>query len=268
MKLSEYKGSEARHILVYGAPKTGKTELVGALAANFNLHWLDLDGGAKTLMGSNSKAFPHLDKINYFRIPDTQTFPVALETVLKAIKPGKHTICQEHGKVSCPLCAKEGKPTSELDISAMDNRKDILVIDSYTQLMDSTINWIHKDALAKDDWGNLKSSYDDWAKQGSISDRFGSTFQNAPYNVVVISHELLVELEDGSKKIAPIGGTRNKSSDFAKYFDDVVYTEVVGGQFKAWSHQADKSRVVLGSRTGKKLQDGKGLQLGLSELFK
>jgi hypothetical protein len=267
MKLSEYRGSEARHILVYGAPKTGKTELVGALAEHFTLWWFDLDGGAKTLMGTTSKAYKHLDNINYFRIPDTQTFPIALETMLKVIKGGAISVCQEHGKVNCPACKAAGKPATEIDVSKFDNKKDILVIDSYTQLMDSVINWIHKDALGKDDWGNLKSTYDDWAKQGSISDRFGSTFQNAPYNSIVISHELLVELEDGSKKIAPIGGTRNKSSDFAKYFDDVVYTEVVGGAFKAWAHQADKSRVVLGSRTGKKLQDAKGIQLGLRELF-
>jgi hypothetical protein len=178
------------------------------------------------------------------------------------------TICQKHVKVNCTSFKTDNLPTGSVDVYTFDNKKDILVIDSYTQLMDSVINWIHKDALGKDDWSNLKSTYDDWAKQGSISDRFGSTFQNAPYNVVVLSHELLVELEDGSKKIAPIGGTRNKSSDFAKYFDDVVYTEVVGGQFKAWAHQGDKSRVVLGSRTGKKLQDAKGIQLGLVELFK
>jgi hypothetical protein len=265
MNLAEYRGSEARHILVYGPPKSGKTELVGALAKDYRLWWFDLDGGAKTLMGQKSAAFPHLSNINYFRIPDTQTFPIAVATMLKVIKGGKAVVCHKHGTVSCPLC-KEG-PATEIDVSSFDNKKDILVLDSYTQLMDSVINWIHKDALSKDDWNSIKSNYDDWAKQGAISDRFGSTFQNAPYNVIVVSHEVLVELEDGSKKIAPIGGTRNKSSDFAKYFDDVVYCEVVGGVFKALAHQADKSRIVLGSRTGKKLQGPKGEQLGLRELF-
>lgn len=265
MKLSEFKGSEARHILVYGPPKTGKTELVGALAEQFTLWWFDLDGGAKTLMSPASKAFKFLDKINYFRIPDTQTFPIAVETMLKVIKGGEMTVCHEHGKVSCPACKE--KPTTRINLNEFDNKKDILVIDSYTQLMDSVVNLIHKTELSKDNWDGIKSTYDDWAKQGAISDRFGTTFQNAPWNVVVISHEILSELEDGSKKIVPIGGTRNKSADFGKYFDDIVYTEVVGGQFKAWAHQADKSRVVIGSRTGKKLQDSKGLQLGLKELF-
>lgn len=267
MKLSDYKGSEARHVLVYGAAKTGKTELVGALAEHYTLWWFDLDGGAKTLMAPASKAHKFLDKINYFRIPDTQAFPIAMETMLKVIKGSAMTVCHEHGKVNCPACKSSGAPVTEVELAKFDNKKDILVIDSYTQLMDSVVNWIHKDALAKESWGELKSTYDDWAKQGSISDRFGSTFQNAPFNVVCISHEILVELEDGSKKIAPIGGTRNKSSDFAKYFDDVVFCEVVNGKFNALSHQADKSRTVLGSRTGKRLQDAKGNQLGLKELF-
>lgn len=265
MKLSDYKGSEARHILVYGPPKTGKTELVGALAEFYNLHWLDLDGGAKTLLRADSKAAKYLDNINYYRIPDTQTFPIAVETCLKVMKGGKVTICSDHGKVNCPSC--KDKNPAELDLSKF-TQKDILVLDSYTQLMNSVINWIHKDALVKDDFDNIKSSYDDWAKQGAISDRFGTTIQNAPWNCVVISHEILTELEDGSKKIAPVGGTRNKSADFGKYFDDIVYVEVVGGKFMAWSHQTDKSRTIIGSRTGKKLQDAKGIQLGLVELFK
>jgi hypothetical protein len=267
MKLADFKDSAARHILVYGPPKTGKTELVGALAKDFTLHWLDLDGGAKTLMSKESAAYPYLDRINYFRIPDTQTFPVATSTLLRLFKGTETSICEKHGNVGCATCKKEGAPESILNLSTFDVKKDILIIDSYSQLMASVMNWIHKDKLSVDDWAGIKSGFDDYAKQGAISDRFASTVQNAPYNVIVISHEILSELEDGSKKIVPIGGTRNKSSDFGKYFDDIVYTEVVGGKFKAWSHQADKSRVVIGSRTGKKLQDAKGNQLGLKELF-
>lgn len=266
MKLSEYKGSEARHILVYGPPKTGKTELVGALAEHFTLWWFDLDGGAKTLMREGSRAFKHLDNINYFRIPDTQIFPIAVETMLKVFKGGRMKVCHQHGKVNCPAC--KDKPNTEICLEEFDNKKDILVVDSYTQLMDSVNNWIHKEAFSKDDFDNVKSTYDDWAKHGGLSDRYGSTIQNASWNCVVISHEIMSELEDGSKKIAPVGGTRNKSADFGKYFDDIVYTEVVGGKFVAHAHQADKSRTILGSRTGKKLQDTKGNQLGLVELFK
>jgi len=199
MQLSEYVGTEARHILVYGPPKTGKTELVGRLAKNFKLWWFDLDGGAKTLMSPLSGAYPYINNIVYFRIPDTQQFPIATETMLKVFKGGKMSVCHKHGKVECPACKKDGLPSTEICLDTFDNKKDILVLDSYTQLMDSVTNWIHKDALAKDDWNNIKSSYDDYAKQGSISDRFGSVIQNASFNTIVISHEILSELEDGTK---------------------------------------------------------------------
>lgn len=265
MKLSEYKGSEPRHIIVYGAPKTGKTELVGQLSQQFRLWWMDLDGGAKTLMRADAKT--NLDNIEYFRIPDTQLFPVAVETLLKVMRGGKRTICHTHGKVDCVDCKSKALPSSEIDVGTFDVKKDILVIDSYTQLMDSVMNWHYKEQLTKDNF-DIQSTFHDWKKQGAVSDRFGTTIQNAPWNCVVISHEVLTEQEDNTKKIAPVGGTRNKSSDFARYFDDAVYCEVVGGKYQAHSDAAGKTRVVVGSRTGKKLTGPKGEQLGLIELFK
>lgn len=268
MKLQEYKGSEARHVLVYGPPKTGKTELVGALAKQYTLWWFDLDGGAKTLLRDSSAAYPYLNNINYFRIPDTQLFPIAIETMLKVIKGGRHWICAKHGKVACPQCKAANEAGSEICLDEFDNKKDILVIDTFTQLMDSCINYIFREQLRKDAWDDLQASFHDWRKQGAMSDRFGTTIQNAPWNCVVISHEVLTEMEDGTKKISPVGGTRNKSADFGRYFDDIVYCDVISGKFVAVCHQGDRSRTVLGSRTGKKLQDAKGNQLGLLELFK
>lgn len=271
MKLSELRDkklSEPRHICVYGSPKTGKTELVGALAKDFHLWFLSLDGGFKTLMQPTSAAYPYLDNIDLFYIRDSQLYPMAVETILKTLRvpPRNVEICEKHSKVACPVCAKDGSPVGKLPLADF-TAKDILVIDSYSQLMASVMNNIMKDDLSKDNFDS-KSSWDDWRKQGSISDRFGSTIQVAPYNVIVITHETLTEMEDGTKKIAPVGGTRNKSADFSMFFDDVVYCELVNGEYRAYSSGEKKTRIVVGSRTGKKLQDEKGKQLGLVELFK
>jgi hypothetical protein len=48
----------------------------------------------------------------------------------------------------------------------------------------------------------------------------------------------------------------------------VVYTELVNGKYVASSDAGNKTRIVVGSRTGKKLQDKAGNQLGLIELFR
>lgn len=268
-KQQETKKIDPRHICVYGAPKSGKTEFVGALAAaGFKLHWISLDGGHKTLMKPSSAAYNHLQNIDLYYLRDSQTYPIGVETVLKVLRsnPVNRKICTKHGKVDCPACSKDGGEIQTLPLADFTDR-DILVIDNYNQLMNSVLNNMFKDELAKDNF-DFKADWDDWRKQGSISDRFGSTIQVAPYNVIVLTHEILAEQEDGAKKLSPIGGTRNKSSDFGGWFDDVIYCEIVNGEYKAYSSADKKTRIVVGSRTGKKLQDKDGKQLPLSELFK
>lgn len=269
MKASSYKGSEARHIIVYGSPKTGKTELIGTLAAKYRLWWFNLDGGIKTLLAPGSAACKNLDNIELFTLPDSQRFPVAVQTLLKVFKGGPHKICHKHGICGCP--APECKPDdtwSLFDIDKLEVDKDVVVVDHMAQLMDSVNNWIHREALKNDNWDGLKSEFSDWAKHGAMSDRFGSTWQNAPYNMVLASQEVMAKMPDGSTKLVPVGGTRNQSSDFARYFDDVVYTEIIGGQYRATCTAGDKSQVVIGSRTGKKLTVPKaGERTSLLELF-
>jgi phage anti-repressor protein len=272
MNLNDVKDNkvlEPRHIIVYGQPKSGKTELVGALAKDYHLWTISLDAGYKTWLRKDSAAYPYLKNIDIFPIADSQQYPMGVETMLKVLRqPAKNvSICEKHGKVACPLCTKDGAPMPTLPLADFKVDKDILVIDNYAQLMNSVMNHILSDSLGKDNF-DAKGSWDDWRKQGSISDRFGSTIQVAPYNVIVISQEIMIETEDGGKKIAPIGGTRNKSSDFAGFFDDCVFCEVIGGKYVAYSSAEKKTRVVVGSRTGKSLQDTSGKQLGLVELFK
>lgn len=260
---------EPRHICVYGEPKSGKTELVGRLAKIMKLWWISLDNGHKTLMKPESGAFPYLKNIELIHLRDSQTYPIGVETCLKLIRnpPQDKKVCLAHGKVDCPLCLAKKEPFIEIPMSKF-GVNDCLVLDNYNQLMNSVLNNMFKDDLAKDNF-DFKADWDNWRKQGTISDRFGSTIQNAPYNVIVLTHAILAEQEDGAKKIAPIGGTRNKSaSDFGGWFDDVVYCEVVGGEYKAYSSAEKKTRIIVGSRTGKKLQDAAGKQLGLEELFK
>lgn len=255
MKFSDYVPAAARKILVYGPPKTGKTELVLKLAEKKKLWWLDLEDGIKTAI-NNPRIKPEwLDNIELFKIPDTQIFPIAARTLLKIVKGGPKNVCHLHGAVDCGICKRAEVPTSGysvIDLSSF-GVDDVLVIDSVSQLAQSAMNDIQSKVIQADKFDE-KPSWDDYFNQGRIMDRIFSIMQQAPYNVVAISHEQMVEMEDGSKKIVPIGGTSQFSKVFAKYFDDVVYCDIVNKKHKAASSSTYKQNVISGSRSGKEIE--------------
>lgn len=259
MKLSDYKAQSARHILVYGPPKSGKTAAVGKLAEKYKLWYFDLEDSVKTLLNPAMCNPEWLANIELFRIPDKQTYPMGIETMLKVLKGGKSIICHTHGKVSCPVCSKDAAASqATIDIAALDVAKDIVVIESYSQLAESAMNYIMRDAIAKDNF-DAKAGWDEYGKQGRILERIGSTIQVAPFNIIVVSHETMVEMEDGTKKIVPIGGTSNASKVFAKYFDDVIYCEIVNKTHRLVSSSVAKANVLAGSRSGKDIKPGDSL---------
>ena len=250
MKLSEYKASAARHILLYGPPKSGKTTAYGKLASRFKLHIVDLEDSVKALLNKQTIDPSLLDNMDLIRLPDKQTYPIGIETVLKILKPGTSSICYEHGKVACPECKKNPNAVyTELNLGELKNDRDILVIDSWSQLAESAMNYIMRAEIQKENF-DAKPGWDEYGKQGRILERIGSMIQTAPFNIIVVSHEMMVEMEDKSKRIVPIGGTSNASKVFAKYFDDVVYCSVENGKHKFISSTTGKPGVLAGSRAG------------------
>lgn len=254
MKLSDYKAQAARHILLYGPPKSGKTTALAELAKKFVLHIVDNEDSVKTLLNPALVEPSLLENINVYRIPDKTTYPMAIETTLKVIKGGECKICHLHGKVSCPRC-KEPAEYSVINVDDFKIDRDILVLESYSQLTESAMNYIMRESIQKEQY-DTKAGWDEYGKQGRILERIGSTIQTAPYNIIVTSHEMMVEMEDGSKKIVPIGGTSNVSKVFAKYFDEVVYCEIMNKKHRLVSSTTAKANVLAGSRSGTVLGDG------------
>lgn len=249
MKLSLKTASKSHRVLLFGPPKSGKTLLAGSVSSDYDVLLIDLEAGFDTL-----KQLPHAsqEKIEVISLPDTRSFPIAIETCLKIVKGGAHEICEAHGKISCAICKKaEGIFTRvalhELPLST------IVIFDSLTQLTNSAMAHIGKD---KPD--DFKFEYDHWAHLGKIMDMFLSHIQQAPYNVICISHETEVEMEDGGNKLVPTAGTRNFSRNTAKYFDEVVYCEVKNKKHVAASSTTYGSRILSGSRSGIKLEDSPG----------
>jgi AAA domain len=244
--LTSLKLSAVHKALIYGAPKTGKTELAGALSSQFNLLWFDCEQGWSTLTKLPAE---QQSRINVISIPDSRIYPIAAETWLKVIKGTPATICQKHGKVSCMICSKAGDPTDTVELNALPN-DTIVVFDSLTQLTNSFISHLTKDKpddykLQLDDWGNLRV----------LIDKFLSQVQSAPYNVICITHEEEAEMEDGKKKIVPVAGSSKSSRNTAKYFDTVVYCEVKNRKHTFGSKTTFSSQAIAGSRVNVALED-------------
>jgi hypothetical protein len=263
MNLDDYVPAAYRKVLVYGPPKSGKTALVGKLAEIKKLQWFDGEDGIKTLLNPDMLKPEFRKNVSVFRIPDTQHMPAFGDTLLKILKGGEMKICQAHGLVACPKCSKDGSPVNPVNVDTF-GPDDVLVIDSVSQLAASIM---HRICAAQIQKGNddYKPDWEDYRKQGFLLDRVFSILQAAPYHVVCISHEQLVEMEDGKKKIVPIGGTSNFSKTFAKYFDDVIYCDKVNGKHVAASSSTYSNNVITGSRSGKAIE--KSPAAGLIQLF-
>ncbi len=270
MKLAEYKPNAARHIMVYGPPKVGKSVLAMQLANyGYRLWYVDGEDSVKSAWAVDSNGRRIIDddvlqNIELIRVPDTVIYPIMGETLLKIVKGGSCKICHLHGKVTCAICSKTADAVfTTVDVNTFTS-KDVLVVDSGTQLSSSFINHIKKAEIAanKED---IKMEWEDWRKQGFLLDRVFSIVQNAPWNCIVISHEELAEMEDKRKMITPKLGTTNFSKTCAKYFDDVVYCDKVNGKLKQFSSATHANNVVTGSRSGKLIE--KENSRGLVELF-
>jgi hypothetical protein len=251
MNLAEYKQSNTHKCILYGAPKSGKTAAVGLLAKHYNLLWFDGEKGVTTLLNPDLALTPeHLGKVELIQTLDTPSLPLYAELCAEVVKWKTFTACHEHGKLKCPMCTKDSKPVTTIDFSTLDDSW-IVVFDSLTQLSQSVLNMVkiaRVKVVAK--LPETQSEWVDYGKQGAWLDNFLTSIQNAPFNVVVISHEQGIEQEDGREKLQPVGGTRNFSRNVPRYFDHVIRCEIKNKRHMGASSTIYSNNVMAGSRTG------------------
>lgn len=259
-KLSNKQSSKTHRCIIYGGPKAGKSLLAAKLSEFYNLLWFDLENGHETLFQLPTE---WQERIELIELPDTRSYPIAIETCLKVIKGGPTSICEEHGKVSCMLCKKEDKTFTDVQLSSLDHNS-VVVFDSLTQLSNSAISFITKNQ--PDDY---KLNYDDWGSLGKLLDIFLSHIQQAGYNVIVISHETEAETEGKKKQLVPVGGTRNFSRNIAKYFDHVIYAERKNRKHVFSSSSIHSNTILTGSRTDVAIEEyGEQTEASLLPIFK
>ena len=247
-KMSEMRASTYTHAMIYGPPKSGKTQLVGGLSKEFDLIWFDLEAGRDTLFKLPQE---QLERIEMLAIPDNRALPIASETCIKVMTPGAPVnVCAAHGKVSCPKCwdlkLKEAKPGCEITMVDLYNLPltTIVVFDSITQFTNSTLANITRKQPE-----DYKPTIHDWAHLGMTVDKFLSFVQTAPFHIACISHEAEVKMNSGKDKLVPVAGTKNFSRNAAKYFGEVIYCEIGNKKHVFASSTTYKNNVMTGSRT-------------------
>lgn len=228
-------------VIVFGPPKVGKSQIAGELSEYFNLLWIDLENGWETLL---KMPLDWQERVELICLPDSRQYPIACETMLKLIKFKASNICETHGKIDCAICKKV--PDAGWVMVDLGNVPEdtIVVIDSLTQLANSIMAFVCKNQ--PDDY---KPDWEDYRTCGTLMDMFLSAIQQAPFKVVVISHEVETEQEDGTKRIVPVAGTANFSRNTAKYFGHVVYSQVKNKRHAFTSSTTASNSVTTGSRT-------------------
>lgn len=260
MKFDEVALQEKpQKVLVYGPPKTGKTELVARLVeAGYNLIWFDVESGYQTIKTRiDKKYWPQIELI---RIPDTRENAVGYTTVARAFTMKPISICIAHGAVSCVFCTKDKKPFDSINLAGLDTNT-VVAIDSLTQISASLFN--KATANVSDLVNGVEFKH--YAALGQGLDALLTAIQQAPFHVAVISHQNNKENPDKSKVIVPAGGTQNFSDKVPKYFDHIVYTTLYNGKFKQASSAGFNVRIMAGSRSDLAMESGK---CRLADLFK
>jgi hypothetical protein len=259
MKLSEVAQRQAQHLIVFGDPKVGKSQLVAELTKHFNLFWFSLDGGHSILykLPQEQQA-----KVRIIILPDTGDYPIAAETCRKVMKGGSSKICNLHGKFSCFICLKNNAAFEEVELSSL-GLDWIIVWDNISQLGDSIMNHLTKD---KED--TFKPGWDEYMPQGQLLTKFLSAIQQSPQHHICIAHCIEAELEDGKLKVFPLCGTRNYSRGVGKYFDHMIHVDVRNKKHTFGSKTTYLLNISTGSRTDVNIEDMKPEEVSLLPFFK
>jgi|SRR6185312_9828220 len=243
-------------VLITGLSGTGKSTLAATLARRYRLIWINTENAASVF---RKLPVEWRHNVNLINIPDSAAFPVAAQTVQKLFKDKKANICHQHGIIDCAICKKSGAPSDYIDFTSLDNRRDVVVLDSLTQTGNSFLAYVMR-ASAID----AKPERDDWGGLRKHTEFLSSSIQAATYNIICTATTIEAELEDGRKKLVPAFGSAGSSAGIAAKFSTVIYCDVKNNKHVAYSSSTASNTVLTKSREGFRIEDG---ELDLCRLF-
>lgn len=234
---------KAQHICIFGDPKSGKTMLAASVASFFRrVIWISMDNGHSVVF---KRPKEELEKFEFIILPDTRSFPVAIDTCQKLVDGRPTHICNRHGQVECATCKREKvgeEDWTDINFSTL-QLDEVVVFDHGSQLSDSAMNFVMKGKSL-----DTKPEWPDYAYQGALLSKVLMNIQQAPYNCIFITHTCETEMEDGSKRLVPMCGTVNFSRNMGKYFDHIIYCRVGNKKHAFGSATTYLASVLTGSR--------------------
>lgn len=249
MKLID-NASEFTKTILFGAGKTGKTRIAGRLAQHYKLKYIDGEKGIKTLLSPDNLDPKYRDNVELFSLPDDGENAVMFTSAYRMLRAKTPTlICDAHGRYDCPDCIKAKAPMTLFSSFVNPNPDEITIIDSGTQLTTSCIAYVTRGKPE-----NYQLQLQDWGQVKMYMEALLSSIQNAKANVIFITHESIEEFDDGKKRIVPVCGSSKFSITVSKYFDNVVYCDMLGKNFRYSSSSGGVPSVVTGSRTNAKTE--------------
>lgn len=247
MKLTEYEDTRlTQRVLVTGFSGTGKTTLAATLSEHFNVLWIDCENAIETLVKLPRK---QKERINVIKIPDSAALPISATTVQHLFRYLKANICEDHGMVECKVCKRDNKAIQVIDLTTLNPRTDVVVLDSLTQIGYSFLNKITSGQQI-----DYKPERDDWGGLRRYTEFLATNIQALPCNFIATALVSEVQLDDGRTKLVPAFGSKDMSASIAAKFSSVVYCDVKNKKHVAYSASTASNLILTKSRTGYEIE--------------
>ncbi len=254
--LLEVGVNEVEHAILYGETGSGKTTLAALLSEFFYVLWID---GDKGLTAAISNCHPEmLKRIHVIKIPDSTDYPILCSTVLRLVTGLKYNICMNHGTYECLICKNNpGAKIIPVELNKLP-KNWVVVLDSQTQFYSSVLAFAYYKDTGKppgsgvpDDYNGSKSNPFNYRGIAyNMCEKFGNYMKDLQCQWVSISHEVVTEMDDDvTKKIVPVGGSRNVSSNYGKWFGSQIYAKRANGRHNFLSSSLYSGTVQTKSRS-------------------